>query len=194
MNYKYSTEAIVFQFELVLKKGNSWPVWEFDQPGQLIDETATDHQKNITVQVALNLNSNKIILKRSGKNSSDVIIENGIIVRDQVLKINKIWINDVLLEPFPVNSIAKFYPQYSQDDIDYGNQNNLVLEKSKHTMEFFYNGEWHFEFQQPFFIWYNQILLDDLSASNFYWTQQNHLGFVNEDNLKRLELLLDKLS
>lgn len=187
----YSIESCCFRFELILKKVNSWPIWEFNLPVDIVSEVEIHDQKIITLEITTD--STNILLNRRGKTSNDVIIKDDIIFRDQVVHINKLWVNDVLLELHPITRMSKFYPEYSQHDHNYACQHQIELNNVTHTLDFFYNGTWQFEFDQPFFVWYNGLLIDDLSTIN-HWIQQSHLGFTNPGKFERLENLLKNLS
>lgn len=187
----YSTTVKTFQFELILDKGNTWPVWDFNCPITVVNESDGEFRKTITVE--LTVADNNIVLRNSGKGNFETILENGQIVRDQKLSIGNIWANGILIERNVINSVAEFFPVYKEDDINYAREHSIELKKSVNTLDFFYNGEWHFKFEQPFFVWYNHLVLDHMNTIN-HWVKQTHLGIADPEKFKRLENLLNKLS
>jgi hypothetical protein len=187
----YSIHATTCAIELELIKGNSWPKWQFEQDYKILNQTETEFKKNITVLIT-NINST-LTMHRSGKTDLDTVIENGKIIRDQYLSVNRMWINDVSIELPVVQSLVKFYPAYSKSNIDYAQENNIQLPESTQDFSLFFNGKWEFEFRQPFFISYNQIQIEQFQDFN-HWIKQSHLGFGSDQKIFRLKELLKKLS
>jgi hypothetical protein len=179
------------KFELHLTRGNSWPIWEINQPWKIESELVEGDTKKIALCVFIN--SNELIIRNKGKGHQETILDNGKIIRTQSLSINKIWANDILLEKFFIESVATFSPIYNQNDIKFAQQNNTVLLKQLNTLDFYYNGTWNFKFESPFFLWYNKLISNGIKKFN-HWVQQSHLGIANENYVKELKMLLNKLS
>lgn len=188
----YSIDAKSCQIEIILTKGNHWPQWTFENNFQIVDEVESDFQKTVNVLIS-DLDSSTIILERTGKDDNETIVENNQIVRDQTLGINRVWINGVLIEWSVLQKIGKFYPEYSETNIKYAKENNIVLEAVRSDLTFFYNGKWVFKFEQPFFTWYNQILFNEFKNFN-QWVRRTHLGIASEGKKLQLDKLLIDLS
>lgn len=188
----YSIDANTCQIELILTKGNQWPQWIFKNNFQIIDEVESDFHKTINVLIT-DLDSSAIVLERTGKDDNETIVENNQIVRDQALGINRVWVNGVLIEWAVIQNIGKFYPEYSKSNIKYAKENNIVLKVVRSDLTFFYNGKWVFNFEQPFFTWYNQILFDEFKNVN-QWVRRTHLGIASDQKRLQLEKLLIDLS
>ena len=120
------------------------------------------------------------------------MLEHNKIVKDQTIEIQKIWVNGVLLELMALQQFFKFYPEYRLSDQQYAEQNGINLLICCNETKLFYNGRWEFEFDQPFFHWYNDKLIARLNSMN-HWIKQSHLGFADDSQLQRLDKLLDQL-
>lgn len=190
---EYSINAETCQIEIILTKGNHWPQWNLKNNFEILHEVELEFQKTLTVSINNFDSCTGILLERFGKNDNETIIENGTIIRDQTLAINRMWINDVLLETPILQKNAQFYPEYSESNIKYADEHNIELELVKQDLTLFYNGRWVFNFKQPFFIWYNQILLDEFNNFN-HWVRQTHLGIASDQKKMDLEELLAKIS
>lgn len=190
---EHSIDAKNCQLELILTKGNNWPQWTLNNDFQILNESKMDFYKTVDVLIGDIGQQTNIVLERTGKTDDETVIENGQIIRDQTIKINRIWVNDVLLETQAIQKVVQFYPNYSESNIKYARENNIHLEVVKSDLTLFYNGRWVFNFNQPFFTWYNQILLDELKNFN-HWVKQTHLGMASNQKKIQLENLLARLS
>jgi hypothetical protein len=188
-----SLHAQTAEILLKLSKGLNWPVWNFSQPWTVLSMVEADNQQHITITMPLTPDQTSIRLYRTGKTSADTVIENNIIVRDQAIEIEKIWINGVLLELPTLQQCFEFYPEYQQSDQDYARQHSIELPICRYETRLFYNGCWQFEFDQPFFPWYNRRLMQGLKDVN-HWAKAANLGIATDSQRRRLDRLLEQLS
>ena len=189
----YTLSAKTVDIDLKLFKGTDWPKWNFEQPYTVVSAVENDHIQNIKVNIRLDDTDTKITLNNFGKSINDTVIENNKIVRDQSIEIQKIWVNGVLLELLTLQDSFEFYPKYQQSDWAYAHEKGTHLPTCRNETKLHYNGSWHFEFEQPFFYWYNDQLMAGLSNSN-HWVKQSNLGMASESQLQRLDNLLAQLS
>lgn len=189
----YSLHAETVEIELKLLRGTDWPKWNFDQPYTVISTTENDHVRYTKVKVILGTTQTNITLNNFGKSVKDTVIEHNEIVRDQAIEIQKIWVNGVLLELLALQTVFEFYPKYQQSDWEYANQNGISLPICRNETKLFYNGCWRFEFEQPFFHWYNHKLMSEFDNVN-HWAKRSNLGIASDSQLQRLHRILDQLS
>lgn len=190
MNY-YPIDLHTFRVELILNQGNTWPQWTVNQPSVIVSTIENKNQKIVTVD--LTVTSNQIVFSNTGKTGNETIVENGKIVRDQILTINRLWANNILLEKDQISTVSAFYPIYQQDNIDYAVNNNVILLEKLNQLDFYYNGNWVLEFERPFFIWYNNLLMNGLSGIN-HWFKKSHLGIGDQEQITQLTEILKTLN
>jgi hypothetical protein len=189
----YSLYVNTMEFDLKLVRGKDWPKWSFAQPYTIISKIENHDVQHIKVKVDIGPNSNKITLNNFGKTIDDTVIEQDKIIKDQTIEIQKIWANNVLLELITLQKNFKFYPTYRLSDQQYADQNKIILPIYSNETKLFYNGCWEFEFDQPFFHWYNNKLMTELDNIN-NWVKQSNLGMASDSQLQRLNKLLCELS
>ena len=96
-------------------------------------------------------------IQRSGKKVSQTIVEDGKIVKDQILHISNIEIDDISIGNLIFEGV--YTPEYSRKWYEENLIKGITLPKTyKNTKELGYNGLWNFEFSSPFYMW----LLDNL--------------------------------
>lgn len=97
----------------------------------------------------------KIIL--SNKDNLQTVVENGIIIKDQLLHIDNIEIENIELGELVYQGIYQpEYPsQWAQENIDAGTPLPQFL---KNIDVLGFNGAWTFSFTSPFHIWYLENL------------------------------------
>jgi hypothetical protein len=187
----YSIDLCTLRLELKLSHGTTWPTWTINQPSTVIDTREDGVYRFVTIDI--NIVSSPVTINNIGKTDQDTIIKDGQIIRDQSLSIHKIWANGVLLENELISKFAKFYPEYQKNNIDYAQSHNIMLPLEISQLDFYYNGTWIFEFEQPFFIWYNQQLMDTLTNVNGH-VRRSHLGIGDPDKIIQLKNILTQLN
>jgi hypothetical protein len=187
----YSINLCTLRLELKLSRGATWPTWTVNQPNTIIDTREDGHNQFVTVDI--NITTSPVIINNTGKTDQDTIVKDGQIIRDQSLTIQRMWANGVLLENEQISRFAKFYPIYQKNNIDYAQDHNITLPLEIHQLNFYYNGKWIFEFEQPFFTWYNQQLMDSLTNVNGH-VKRSHLGIGDPDKIIQLKNILTQLN
>ena len=188
---EFSTDLKSISMQIKITKGNSWPLWKLNQ--QYIVDSEEEFEYTKTLIISFPITNNLIELKNIGKRNNETIINNGIIERTQTLSIEKCWANNILLELQVIRDAGLFYPIYSKDNIEYAKKHSIEMPNIVKTLDFHYNGVWKFDVKRPFFIWYNDKLLQNLNNVN-HWAQQSHLGIVGDSHRNRLKTILNKLS
>jgi hypothetical protein len=189
----YSIYAENFQFELVLTKGINYPDWKIEPGFKVVSQIDTNNTQTIVIDVPVTKLDTSITLTNFGKTDQDTIMENGQIVRDQTLVINRVWANAILLEHYLIKDQSQTMPDYTQSNLDYAKEHNIELARVLQTDKLNYNGTWKFNFEQPFFEWYNYLLFEKLKIFN-HWVAQSHLGIADENQIKKLKIFLDSIS
>jgi hypothetical protein len=187
----YSINLCTLRLELKLSQGATWPTWSANQPHTIINTREDGYNRFVTVDI--NIIASPVIISNTGKTDQDTIIKDGQIIRDQSLTIQRMWANGVLLENEQISKFAKFYPVYQKNNIDYAQDHNITLPLEIHQLDFYYNGNWIFEFEQPFFTWYNQQLMDSLTNVNGH-VKRSHLGIGDPDKIMQLKNILTQLN
>lgn len=134
-----------------------------------------------------------IELEMQGKGETDTKVdEQGNIIADAKFDIRDIWIDGILIEPWALGPLCKYYPIYTQGQRDYANANQQPLEEFlQDEWTFYFNGRWHFDLKD-FFLRYNRILSSGLDHYN-HWVKQSHLGYIDSDRFAELESILKTL-
>lgn len=86
-----------------------------------------------------------------GKNDSQTLVQDGTIIKDQLLHIDKIVIDDIDLEHL-IFSHGIYLPEYP----DHIKEDMPIIQKYIDTMG--WNGIWKLDFDIPFDIWYLENL------------------------------------
>jgi hypothetical protein len=188
----YSIQANSFLIELILSKGMTYPTWAIEPAGTIINSVEINDTRTVLIDIPID-NVTSITLTNSGKTDQETIIEDGHIVKDQKISVNRIWVNEILLENSFVINQSQTIPNYSQSNLDYAIEHNIELDKVLFTDTLYFNGIWKFNFKQPFFKWYNQIIINELSGFN-HWVTQSHLGLADDNQVEKLERLINQLA
>jgi hypothetical protein len=187
----YSIELETLRIKLLLIRGRTWPTWTINQLYSITSVVEKDNYRTMTIDIKVS--SNRLVFSNVGKTQDETIIKDGKILNDQGIIIQQLWANAVLLENEQINKVAAFYPVYTEDNIKYSQKHNIVLSEKRNQLDFYYNGDWVFEFEQPFFIWYNRLLLQSFSDVNSQF-KQLHLGIGDNDRLSQLSNLMNQLN
>jgi hypothetical protein len=107
-------------------------------------------------------------------------------------EIENIWINQILIEKWAASKIYKFFPKYSESQINYARENNSNLEQFlQDEYQFYFNGSWQLNIED-FFVKYHFVLTNGLLKYN-YWVREGHLGIVDDCKLLQLKKIIDSL-
>lgn len=170
---------------LQLNKGDSWPQINFNSPAVLVSESDVSlYQKNQCWQVDV---SDEFKLDYINKGSNETIVDTmGNIVRDQSLEVCSVWYQGIKLNLTTVSKIAKFFPRYRDDFIEYCQQHSIVPDVGPlNQTKFWHSGTWEIEFPKDFWIQYKKF--------RFNHTHNDFVGISSDTikhNLQRLKDLL----
>lgn len=146
------------QFELELHLGRTWPDYQFNFPASISSVDITDSSRLHTVVIE-NIDSAVILYLYKGEN--ETVVADGKIIRDQKIKIKKVYVDDILLESNILEFNSLFIPQYNQSFINYCKDNNLKVDHSPvHSLDFYHSGQWILDFGSNFWTWYQKCRLD----------------------------------
>jgi hypothetical protein len=187
---KQSVNVIV---ELELHLGVTWPKYTVNQELSCKETQISERIKKH--KVVFDAVTSPLILDYTKFEGETVTSKNGEILFDQKLKINKIWIDNILLEQDLVKySMSQFDPNYNTSYIEYCEQNQLTVDHGPlQILEFFHSGKWRFSFQVPFWNWYNNLMRERVAGKHNKNDLESYFGIEDDDNqqliLKLKELL-----
>jgi hypothetical protein len=158
-------ESVKFDIEFEFCYGASWPIIEFVDLDVSCQEKLSANETVKYVNYEFVTSNPTVMFKNINKTDNDTIIVNGEIVQDQVVKIKKIFVDDILINLELINHSMTFVPNYPQGYFDYCNQHNIVPDLVTHDTNLHFNGSWIFEFVLPFWKWYAESRLE---KENFF--------------------------
>jgi len=93
-----------------------------------------------------------LIIERSGKDKGQTVVENGQIVKDQLLHIKSIEIDEIDIGGLVYEGIyTPAYPEpWATQQIQVG---NTLLKSFKNVTIIGHNGHWELSFTSPFYMW-----------------------------------------
>lgn len=176
-----------FNLELSATVGVTWPklnisvnktnvgCFVIDESTKIIEFECTD----ITDQNTLTLSFNKT-------QNETVISDNGDILQDQSLTLCRMWIDDVLMEPWMLTD-GVYSPEYFQGFL---NQHPDSPKEIKSQLSWHFPGKYVIRFLQPFWPWYSNIRRqyskkinldkDKERWENYSGSFESHQDLVNE--------------
>jgi hypothetical protein len=184
-----------FKFEFEYTFGQSWPELKFqDLIIRNSEQLVSEYVKLITYEIESN-NSN-IKFSNINKKKIDTVVNQEQIVRDQNVQLKKIWVQDILLDSTLVLNYCEFIPEYHRGYLDYCTQNNITVGEKISTYELYFNGDFTFEFELPFWQWYadartqrNRKYLNDVQLELYVGDSNNQHRAL----LQKLKSLLDNV-
>jgi hypothetical protein len=93
-----------------------------------------------------------LIINRSGKDIRQTIVENGVIIKDQLLHIKSIEIDEIDIGALVYNGL--YTPQYPDPwASEQATAGNKLPESFKNVTAMGHNGRWELGFTSPFYMW-----------------------------------------
>jgi len=93
-----------------------------------------------------------LILERSGKDNRQTVVENGQIIKDQLLHIKSIEIDEIEIGALVYSGL--YTPQYPEPWASQQRQaGNALPESFKNVTTIGHNGRWELGFTSPFYMW-----------------------------------------
>jgi len=113
---------------------------------RLIDDSIIHEEKIITFEVECG-EENKLNIELGNKKESDVVLDDeGNVIKDQLLHIKKIEIDEI-----DITNLCRFKSKYIPSDRWYA-ENHPDTPVLRNHMDLGWNGVWFIEFNTPFYI------------------------------------------
>jgi len=139
-----------FSFEFFPQQGLSWPQVSISVDQHCCNDLTIDSSN--LVHCEFDLTGTAACLQIAyHKTESETVIENGQIIKDQNLQLNRIWVDDVLMEPWFVTE-GCYYPQYFQGILDKFPDWPRQLPSQ---LIWHFPGLYKINFELPFWPWYS---------------------------------------
>ena len=152
------TEKLKFKLELYATMWDQPPHAEIligDKSHFTGDITGTEDKPDV-VEFEHELDEGKeytIIINRSGKNKGQTVInENGDVLKDQLLHIKGIEIDEIDIGALVYEGV--YTPEYPEPWASQQREAGVELPESfKNVIRMGHNGKWSFKFTSPFYMW-----------------------------------------
>ena len=94
----------------------------------------------------------RLIIERSGKHKNQTVVENGEIIKDQLLNIKSIEIDEIEIGALVYEAV--YTPEYPEPWATQQRQAGKTLPESfKNVTTIGHNGRWVLSFESPFYMW-----------------------------------------
>lgn len=94
----------------------------------------------------------KVVIKNLNKDNSQTVVENGNIIKDQILFIKSITIDEIDIGGLIYE--GKYYPEYPEPwASEQRSAGKDLPEYIKNVTSMGHNGRWELEFTSPFYMW-----------------------------------------
>lgn len=114
----------------------------------VVDRRVVSTETTIEFQKDLEKDSDHTLeIRLTNKENSDVIVENGNIVKDMVLKIKEVKIDDVY-----ISNVLREKTKYFLD-VPYQDENGNLFDAFQNCFDLGWTGNWVFHFQTPYYVW-----------------------------------------
>ena len=152
-----ATEKLKFKLELYATMWDKPPVADIkiNEKSFFKEEIASTNDKPTIIEFEHELEEGKaynLIIDRSNKNKRDTIVEDEKIVKDQLLHIKSIEIDEIDIGGLVYEGVYKpNYPEpWASQQAEAGNK---LPETLKNVTQMGHNGTWTFSFTSPFYMW-----------------------------------------
>ena len=150
-------EKLKFKLELYATMWNKPPVADITIDGKSYfkDEITSTKEKPTIIEFEHELEESKsynLVINRSGKGNRETVVEDKKIVKDQLLHIKSIEIDEIDIGSLIYEGIYKpEYPtEWATQQVKLGNK---LPETIKNSPSLGHNGTWTFSFTSPFYMW-----------------------------------------
>ena len=153
-----NTEKLKFQLKLYGEYFDKAPQATILLNGNIMvakqDITGTADNPNVmefTQELELEKNY-ELVIKREGKDKYQTIVDNGEIIKDQLLHISSIEIDEIDIGGLVYEGV--YTPDYPEPWATQQKQSgNELRESFKNVKAMGHNGEWKLKFSSPFYMW-----------------------------------------
>ena len=152
-----ATEKLKFKLELYATMWNKPPVADIkiNEKSYFKEEITSTKDKPTIVEFEHEFEENKssnLIINRSGKDKNQTIVDNEKIIKDQLLHIKSIEIDEIDVSSLVYEGVYK--PEYPEPWATQQKQaGNKLPETLKNVTQMGHNGTWTFTFTSPFYMW-----------------------------------------
>jgi len=152
------TEKLKFKIELFSTMWDKPPHAEILVNGKSYfnDDIISAEDKPTIIEFEAELVEGKkyeLIINRSGKGKNQTVVnENGDLIKDQLLHIKSIEIDEINIGGLVFNGV--YTPEYPEPWATQQRESGQDLKDSfKNVTKMGFNGEWNFKFESPFYMW-----------------------------------------
>ena len=152
-----ATEKLKFKLELYATMWDKPPIADIkiNEKSYFKEEITGTNDKPTIIEFEHELEENKsynFIIDRLGKDKKQTIVEDGKIVKDQLLHIKSMEIDEIDLGSLIYDGVYKpNYPEpWASQQTEAGNK---LPESYKNVTQMGHNGTWTFTFESPFYMW-----------------------------------------
>ena len=152
-----ATEKLKFKLELYATMWDKPPVADIkiNEKSFFKEEITSTNDKPTIIEFEHEFEEGKpynLIIDRSGKNKRETVVEDGKIVKDQLLHIKSIEIDEIDIGGLVYEGVYKpNYPEpWATQQAETGNK---LPETLKNVTKMGHNGTWTFTFSSPFYMW-----------------------------------------
>lgn len=94
----------------------------------------------------------RLVIERSGKDTKQTVMDKGLIIKDQLLQIKSIEIDEIDIGALVYEGVyAPIYPEpWATQQLQAG---NALPESFKNVTTIGHNGRWVLSFESPFYMW-----------------------------------------
>ena len=152
-----ATEKLKFKLELYATMWDKPPVAniKINEKSYFNEEIASTDDKPTIIEFEHELEEGKsynLIINRLGKDKNQTIVEDGKIIKDQLLHIKSIEIDEIDIGSLIYEGVYKpAYPKMWA--IQQKEAGNKLPETLKNSPDLGHNGTWTFTFSSPFYMW-----------------------------------------
>ena len=119
------------------------------------DNFLNNQEKTINFEYEIKNLEHKLVIERINKTSKDTVVDNGKIIKDQIIHIKDIVIDHISLESLIDKGI--FYPTYEK--LWLSQQKNIGItppSEYNYCKTLYHNGVWKLDFSTPIHVWFFQ--------------------------------------
>jgi len=151
------TEKLKFKLELYATMWDKPPIAniKINEKSYFNKEITSTEDKPTIIEFEHELEEGKaynLIIDRSNKNKKQTIVEDGKIVKDQLLHIKSVEIDEIDIGSLVYEGIYK--PEYPEPwATQQAEAGNKLPETLKNVTQMGHNGTWTFTFDSPFYMW-----------------------------------------
>ena len=152
-----ATESLKFKIELYSTYWNKPPIVEVKvgDKSYFKNEITSTEKEPTLIEFTHDCESEKshnLSLIRTNKNVKETVVENNKIVKDQLLNVKYVEIDEINIGSLIYEGV--YTPEYPQPWATQQHNKGVTLPKSfKNVTQMGHNGVWAFKFTSPFYMW-----------------------------------------